>query len=439
MSELVDTSPRGAAVSPPAGTSRLASLPRERLSASVDPDAVRFGIAGEVSPGFEPVLRAFVANFDREGEVGAALCVFCGGTIVVDVWGGVADAGSGAPWRRDTRAPLFSTGKGAIAAACALAVSRGLIAYDDPLAHIWPAFGQNGKERITLRQILDHSAGLVLFGQRMDAATLDDAAETARIVEGMEPVWSPGERWGYHLATFGTLLSQVMARIDPGGRSVERFFAEEIAAPLDLDIGFGLAEGEDCAVPALPGLRQMSDVVMRGPFALQAQMLNPLSLLHRTLREVGLRLEDRSWLRHALPSGNAVGSARSVARLYDALLTGAGIGLEAGVAEALSGPVQEPPLGCRDEVMGISNNWGLGFVRPSADFPFSPSRQAFGMPGLGGSFGFACPSRQLAYAYLPNRLGILPFDDRRDARIRRALDAVLTRRDQAGATERSPV
>ncbi|MET3889108.1 CubicO group peptidase (beta-lactamase class C family) [Bosea sp. OAE506] len=395
------------------------------------PGADRFGIEGEVTRTFEPVAQAFIDNFEREGEVGAALCVICGGVTVVDVWGGIADPQAGTPWRRETRAPLFSTGKGAIAAACVMAVSRGLFAYDDPLSHSWPAFGCLGKERITFRQILDHSAGLALFGQHMDAATLDDPEATARIIEQMEPVWAPGERWGYHLATFGTVLSQAFRQADPTGRSVESFFAEEIAAPLSLDITFGLAEGDDCAAPALPGMRQMTDLMMRGRFGLQAQMLNPLSLLHRTLREVGLRLEDRSWLRHALPSGNAVGSARAVARLYAALQSGIGLGLDPVMTAGLAGPVCEPPLGCRDEVMGVANRWGLGFVRPSIDFPFSPSRQAFGMPGLGGSFGFADPQRRLAYAYVPNRLGILPFDDRRDARIRQALDGVLAEYEPA--------
>jgi CubicO group peptidase (beta-lactamase class C family) len=184
----------------------------------------------------------------------------------------------------------------------------------------WPGFAQAGKDGIIIRQILDHSSGLALFGRRVGPAQLDDARVMAEIVEAMEPVWCPGEAWGYHLATFGTLLSLVIGRADPKGRTLPRFSAEEVAAPLGLDIRFGLAADEDCAVPAAPGLPQIRDVLMRGPFGFQAQMLNPLSMLHRSLREIGLRLEDRSWLRHDLPSGNAVGSARSVACLYAALL-----------------------------------------------------------------------------------------------------------------------
>jgi CubicO group peptidase (beta-lactamase class C family) len=384
------------------------------------------GLSGQVAPRFEPVARAFADNFERDGEIGAAVCISVAGDIVVDLWAGVADSGSGAPWLADTRAPLFSTGKGMIAVACALAVSRGMFSYDDAVERYWPRFAQHGKKGITVRQILDHSAGLVLFGRSLEAGELDDPSAMARVVEATEPVWRPGEAWGYHLATFGTLLSQLIARTDPQARSLGRFFAEEIAAPLDLDIRFTIAQGDDCAEVALPGVAQFRDVLMRAPFSLQAELINPFSLLHRTLREVGLRLEDKSWLRHDLPSGNAVGSARSVARLYAAVAGGGNaLGLDPKVMAALSGQPRRPSAGIRDRVMGVDNLWSLGFVRPAADYPFSPSSGSFGMPGLGGSFGFADPSHGIGYGYTPGRLGLLPFDDRRDARLRRALYAIL--------------
>jgi CubicO group peptidase (beta-lactamase class C family) len=82
-------------------------------------------ISGSVKPGFEAVREAFARNFARGRELGAACCIYHRGEKVVDLWGGVRDAATGAPWEEDTMVIVFSTTKGMAALAMALAHSRG--------------------------------------------------------------------------------------------------------------------------------------------------------------------------------------------------------------------------------------------------------------------------------------------------------------------------
>lgn len=382
-------------------------------------------VEGHVATGFELVAEAFRDNFLRLGEAGAALCVYRHGREVVHLWGGMADESQGRAWQEGTPAPLFSTGKGAIAVACAVAVSRGQFAFDDPVAQHWPGFAAHGKGAITIRQILDHKAGLALFGQPLGPETLDDFGRMGAVIEAMSPSWEPGTAWGYHLASFGPLLAQIITRTDPAGRPFAVFCEEEIVRPLGLDLQFGLAirERADLARLSWPGAAQLADALMHAPFGLHWQVLNPLSSLRRAFREIRLPLDERVWLAHDIPSGNALGTARSVARLYDCLLRGGSeLGLRPEILRELAAPPQPPRDGIRDQVMNVDNLWHLGFVRPSEDFAFRPSLSAYGMPGLGGSFGFADPAAGIAYAYVPNRVGLLPFDDRRDRRLRAALE-----------------
>ncbi len=395
---------------------------------SIDATIPGGSIHGHVAAGFEPLAEAFRENFLRLGEVGAALSVYRRGQLIVDLWGGLAETGKSRIWEKDTPAPLFSTGKGAMAIACALAVSRGHFQFDDPVSLHWRGFGANGKDAITIRQILDHKAGLPLFGQQLGPEALDNFERMGAVIEAMSPVWEPGTAWGYHLASFGPLLAQIITRTDPARRPFARFFEEEIARPLGLDLQFGLAMRRRPELARLnwPGSMQVADGLMHAPFGLHWQVLNPLSLLRRAFREIRLPLDERAWLAHDLPSGNALGTARSVARLYDVLLQGGQeLGLKPEVVSELSAPPRPPRDGIRDQVMNLDNLWHLGFVRPSEDFAFRPSLSAYGMPGLGGSFGFADPAAGIAYAYVPNRVGLLPFDDRRDRRLRAVLEQCL--------------
>jgi CubicO group peptidase (beta-lactamase class C family) len=154
----------------------------------------RLWIGGTVREGFEPVREAFVENFIRRGELGGACCVYQDREKVVDLWGGVRDLASGEPWREDTMVPVHSTTKGLAAMVMALAHSRGWLDYEDRVCTYWPEFAQNGKEQITVRQLLAHQAGLFAFDEPVDRTVVADLDRLAEIMARQRPAWPPGER-----------------------------------------------------------------------------------------------------------------------------------------------------------------------------------------------------------------------------------------------------
>src|SRR3954451_6487475 len=110
--------------------------------------------------GFEHVAEAFDRNFTERGELGAAFAAYHRGELVVDLWGGVADPETGRAWDRDTIHLMFSGTKGLTSACVLLLVQRGHLSLDDPLSRYWPEFGAEGKDRITIAEVLSHRARL---------------------------------------------------------------------------------------------------------------------------------------------------------------------------------------------------------------------------------------------------------------------------------------
>jgi CubicO group peptidase (beta-lactamase class C family) len=197
-------------------------------------------IGGSVAPGFEEVRDEFERNFSKRGEIGAACAAYRDGEKVVDLWGGHRDLQSGEPWNEDTIVMVYSTSKGLSAMAMALANSRGLIEYDSRVAAYWPEFAQNGKEEVTVRQLLSHQAGLCGIDQRLVPGTLADPDAMAEILARQRPAWKPGTRHGYHALSIGWYESELIRRVDPERRTLARFFEDEIAKPLGLEFYFGL-------------------------------------------------------------------------------------------------------------------------------------------------------------------------------------------------------
>lgn len=117
-------------------------------------------IAGRINPGLEPLLSAFARNFNEFGDVGAAVAVYHRGELVADLWGGLADNTTGRPWEENTVSLVFSAAKGPTATCINRLIDQSLLDVDAPVADYWPEFGCNGKQAITIRQVLCHSAGL---------------------------------------------------------------------------------------------------------------------------------------------------------------------------------------------------------------------------------------------------------------------------------------
>ena len=387
-------------------------------------------VHGHVSPGFEPVREAFVDNFVHRHELGGACCVLYRGENVVDLWGGIRNERTREPWERDTMVIVHSSTKGLAAMTLALAHSRGWLDYDEPVGRYWPEFAQQGKEHVTVRQLLAHQAGLFSLDVPVDRALVADLDRLAVVLARQTPAWKPGTRQGYHGITLGFYESELLRRVDPRQRSLGSFFHDEIAMPLGLDVYIRLPESipnSRLATLARPGLWEM----LRGfgpRFMLEA--MNSHSNIARALQGSELPIDPEPIYARNLevPSGGAIGTARAIAHAYSVFATGGQeLGLRRETLDLLAAPATPPTHGFLDVCLGAEVQFSLGFMKPSAVWPFGSSAASFGSPGAGGSMGFADPQAGIGYAYVTSRMGTTLTGDPRDVALRNVLYAALRR------------
>ena len=385
-------------------------------------------IEGHVSEGFEPVREAFVENFSSRKELGGACCVYFRGEKVVDIWGGVRNKATGEPWEEDTMVLVYSTTKGLAAMTLALAHSRGWLDYDERVATYWPEFAQEGKASVTVRQLLAHQAGLFTFDEMKDKALIADLDRLAVVLARQQPAWEPGTRQAYHAITLGYYEGELLRRIDPRHRSLGRFFHDEIAEPLGIDVYIRLPESipnERLAVLTTPSLA----AILKGfGFRFAVEAFNPRSNITRALRGSTFPLDERTVYARNLeiPSGGGVGTARGIACAYSAFATGGqALHLRPQTLAALSAPAVAPLYGFYDECMKTDGvHFSLGFMKPGPIWRFG-TPASFGQPGSGGSLGYADPVNSIAYAYVTNAMGTDLTGDPRDIALREALYRVL--------------
>ncbi|OBJ74298.1 serine hydrolase domain-containing protein [Mycobacterium sp. 1274756.6] len=393
-------------------------------------DTVADRIGGAVEEGYGKVADAFRANFAAGREVGAAVAVYRDGVKVVDLWGGYRDGRSRDPWRADTVVNMFSTTKGVSSLAVAVAAARGLIDYDARVADYWPDFAQAGKAAITVRQLLAHQAGLPALDARLSPADLAGTERLSRALAAQAPAWPPGTRHGYHAITLGWYESELIRHADPAGRTLGRFFAEEVAAPLELDLHIGLPDTVDRdRVAWLHGWHRARALlhVNALPPRLTLAFLNPFGLTGRAANVIAgidpMRDFNREEIRRVeIPAANGIGTARAVACAYGCAATGGEqLGWTPAVRAELATPAAAPSGGVRDKVLHVDSAFSLGYCKPVDHFRFGSSDKAFGTPGLGGSFGFADPDTGIGFAYVMNRLGFHLWSDPRELALRQAL------------------
>ena len=401
-------------------------------------------LRGDVDEGYGAVADAFRRNFAERGEVGAACAVFRDGKKVVDLWGGYRDGAARKEWREDTVVVLFSATKGVSGLALALAHSRGLLDYDERVAAYWPEFAWRDKGEITVRQLLSHQAGLPVIDIPLTVADLADPDLVAAAIALQRPLWPPGTRHGYHFFSLGWYEGELLRRVDPAHRSLGRYFAEEIAAPLGIEFCIGVPPGFDFDRRAtihgrgrFESLRHLGEL----PRGFVVAMMNPRSITCRAVGNprdllVDVSLNRPDMLGIEIPAGNGIGEPRGVAAAYSAAVTG-GLGLTSQTLDALVRPAQPPSGGAFDVVLRLGPAvYSLGYLKPAAEYPFGGSADAaFGTPGNGGAFAFADPATRIGYCYAPNRLGLAMLDDPREVAIRDALyHDVLGERSQHGVS-----
>ena len=357
-------------------------------------------IEGEVAPGFEAVRAAFVGNFNRPGdfgEVGAAVAVYHRGRCVADLWGGYADRARERPWARETLVNVWSATKAVAAAAVARLVDQGLIAYQDPVAEVWPQFAQAGKAAATIGQVMSHQAGLPGFAEPTRLDDLYDWPGCIAKLERQAPAWPPGSVTSYHAMTFGFLAGEIVRRV--AGVSPGAFIASEIAGPLGAEIHVGLPEALEPRVAETLGPKRQptppaappSDIAMS---ALRNPATGPLAP------------NRRAWRAAELPAAGGQASAQGLARLYAALAGGGALDGVRVLSPATLAEMTAPaaPAGRRDQFLGFTDCWAMGLMLNTPGL-YGPNPRSFGHSGWGGSFGCADPDAGLAIGYVCNQMG----------------------------------
>jgi len=385
-------------------------------------------VDGHTDAGFEAVRQTFSTNFTRRGERGGACAIYRHGRRVVDIWGGTRNEVTGDPWLADTMVLVHSATKGLAAMTLAVAHSRGWLDYEARVASYWPEFAQAGKERITVRQLLAHQAGLFALDEVVDRSVIADPDRLAVILARQKPAWTPGTRQAYHAITLGYYESELLRRIDPGHRTLGQFFQDEIARPLGLDVYIRLPEAVPNSRLATVTRPSMLEMLRGFGPAFMLMAMNPRSKITRALRGSELPHDEaRVYARNLeIPSGGAVGTARAIAHAYSVFATGGKeLGLRKETLDLLAAPAVPPTRGLYDECLKADGvRFSLGFMKPSRVWPFG-GPNSFGSPGAGGSLGFADPDAGIGYAYVTSHMGTTLTGDPRDIALRDALYAAL--------------
>ena len=324
---------------------------------------------------------------------------------------------------------VHSTTKGLAAMTLALAHSRGWLDYDALVCKYWPEFARNGKEKITVRQLLAHQAGLFAFDEKVDRSVVADLDRLAAVMARQKPEWEPGTRQAYHAITLGFYESELLRRIDPKHRSLGQFFQDEIASPLNLDFYIRLPESIPDSRLAKLQNASLFEMLLGFPIRLTLAVWNPNSNFYRSLiKNPGAAIsidEQHLYARNLeVPSGGGVGTARAIAHAYSVFATGGKeLGLRPETLKELTAPATPSTHGFYDECIKGEAQFSLGFMKSCPGFPFG-NAGSFGAPGAGGSIGFADPQAQIGYAYVTNRMGVMMGGDPRDVALRDALYSV---------------
>ncbi|MFC8433249.1 serine hydrolase domain-containing protein [Streptomyces sp. NPDC057253] len=381
-------------------------------------------VHGHCDERFTAVRTAFEENFRDRAELGAAVSVSVGGETVVDLWGGWADAARTRPWERDTLVNVWSTTKGPTALCAHILADRGLLDLDVPVAVYWPEFAAAGKEKVLVRHLLSHRAGLSGLREPHSLAELCDWELTTERLAATEPWWEPGTVSGYHAFTYGFLVGEVVRRVS--GLRPGAFLEREVTGPLGIDFTIGLPEKEAGRAAELVHPPVVSTSEQAAIFA----QLTPAALAALTNPVAGAaEANTPEWRAAEIPAANGHGTARAVAALYGIFAGRGSYGGHRVLSPEAAERVREGQGSCRDLVLGVGlgndTELGLGLWLSGPEGSYGPNPRAFGHDGFGGSCGLADPEAGVSLGYVMNRMGPHIANDPRKTALVDALYSAL--------------
>ena len=378
-------------------------------------------IEGTCDPKFNRVKDAFAENFEKRGEVGAAAAIMLDGKSVVDIWAGHADKEKTRPWARDTLVNVYSTTKGVTAICAHRLADKGLLDIDAPVAKYWPEFAQAGKDKLPVRYLLSHKAGLAAVRKTLDEDALFKWDKMTTALAEQEPWWEPGTKHGYHALTFGYLVGEVIRRIS--GKTPGTYLRDELAGPLGLDLHIGLDAKNDARTgdmipmpPPAPGEPNLFAEIMKDTESVTFKaFMNPPGGMRPGL------VNTREWRAAEIPAANGHTTARSLAKLYGAVARGGELdGVRVMSKEQVAQCSIEQSNG-PDALLILNTRFSLGFMMSQPGASLGPNAKSFGHPGAGGSLGYADPEAKIGFGYTMNKMhaGLLI-----DARATALIDAL---------------
>ena len=365
------------------------------------------------------IAPLFEENFQKLGELGAAVSIWQNGKAIVDLEGGFKDARRKQSWTSDTLVLIWSATKG-LGSACVLHVlEEHKIDIERRVAEFWPEFGQAGKENITLAQLLSHQAGLAALDRKADVL---DYAGVISALEEQKPLWPPGTAHGYHARTFGYLLDELVRRI--ADQSLRECWRKTFAGPLNLDLWIGLPEKENPRVATIYAAKAGN---LPHPKQFYVDLVSPGTLARKAFTSPhGLHaisaMNDPAIRAEPIVSFGGIGSANSLAKFYAMLANGGEIDGRTFLSEKTMSWMTATLTDGIDRVLQIPTAFSAGLMKDSktsmhrifgrthSEQQSNGSTSAFGHPGAGGSHAFADPENKISFAYVMNQMeqSVLP-------------------------------
>ena len=375
-------------------------------------------VNGVVADGFEAVAEELAALTAGDPAYSAQFCAYVGGRMVVDVWAG-PDA------EEQSIQGVASATKGVSAICIGLLVQRGVLDLDAPVSRYWPEFAQGGKGEMTVRVALSHQAGLPGVEPQLTLDQLLDHDYTAGRVAAQVPHWLPGKAHGYHGLIIGTLMDELVRRID--GRPLARFFREEIGDPRGIDFYIAVPDEQEPRVrevlPQQPTAEQLAALPpQQAPWA-EGDSLSGMAF-NTAVHDPNNLGNVRAFRAAGMPAAGGVGSARGLARLYASSITEVDGAPRLLTPETVAAMAQIQTVGV-DLVLGLPTRYAIVFQKPD-DRLWYGSHQAFGHDGACGAIGVADPWHDLAYGYIPRRRSYPGGADDRGMRLARTVRQCLS-------------
>ena len=373
------------------------------------------GIQGRLPDDFSVLGDLLESSLAAGTDLGASVSVTVDGETVVDIWGGWADTARTTPWERDTITNVWSTTKNMMFLSALVLADRGELDFYAPVARYWPEFAQNGKEGVEVRHLMSHSSGVSGLEPPCSMDDLCDWEGVTAKLASQAPWWEPGTQSGYHALTQGHLIGEVMRRID--GRKLGRFFAEEIAGPLDADFHIGLDPSE---------FGRVSNVVPPGVPPMDLDDVDPSTPMYKTFtgpEPVADASWTDAWRMADIGAANGHGNARSVARVQAVVANGGAVDGVRLLSPATIDTIFDEQANGIDLVLGRPVRLGMGYGLYSDEtLPFLPESDYCHWGGWGGSLSIVDVRRHISFAFVMN---VMSGDSANDFRAANLASAVF--------------